>query len=134
MLSDCCGNHTMSICKPCFDNSEHRYHDFQCMVSSGASCDCGDEEGWLAHPYCSSHKGIDSHSLDDLPNVFGEDFESIVNIELPLLFECIKNDLLISEKCGDPNNDQNCVILYNNEVHTFADVILNIIFIINFSK
>ena len=114
----------MSICKPCFDNSEHKNHNFMCKVAKYTFldyCDCGDDERWLSSSYCSSHNRIDSHSLDDLPNVFGDDFESIVNIELPLLFEYVKSNLLIAEKCGDPSSDQNCVVLHKNNIERFTE-------------
>ncbi|MES1903670.1 MAG: hypothetical protein MHPSP_003699, partial [Paramarteilia canceri] len=122
---DCVYDNTTSLCKFCFENSEHRNHNVKITSSSGqGSCDCGDVEAWKSIYYCTDHCGKDSHSSEEVRKLVGVEFSSIVEFELPKIFDSIK-DYLILKDCYNQefsnNNDVYHLLFYNNEYHSFYD-------------
>ena len=54
---ECSVDPTCVLCAQCFQASEHQTHKYRIGTSSGGGCcDCGDEEAWKTHPYCSHHQ------------------------------------------------------------------------------
>ncbi|KAI0498324.1 hypothetical protein KFK09_021565 [Dendrobium nobile] len=50
---------TCAICVPCFQNGNHKDHDYNIMYTGGGCCDCGDETAWKKEGFCSDHKGTE---------------------------------------------------------------------------
>ncbi|XP_072959504.1 E3 ubiquitin-protein ligase PRT6 isoform X1 [Typha angustifolia] len=50
---------TCAICVPCFQNGDHKDHDYSIMYTGGGCCDCGDVTAWKRKGFCSKHKGAE---------------------------------------------------------------------------
>jgi hypothetical protein len=46
------------MCADCFWASEHRKHRYRERASNGGYCDCGDEEAFIMHATCDTHKKL----------------------------------------------------------------------------
>lgn len=82
---------TCAICVPCFQNGNHKDHDFSIIYTGGGCCDCGDVTAWKREGFCSKHKGAEQ--IQPLP----EEFTNSVGPVLNALFICWKNKLLLAE-------------------------------------
>ncbi|KAK8532004.1 hypothetical protein V6N13_131353 [Hibiscus sabdariffa] len=82
---------TCAICVPCFQNGNHKDHDYSTIYTGGGCCDCGDETAWKREGFCSKHKGSEQiQPLDDsIANSVGPVFDA--------LFICWKNKLFAAE-------------------------------------
>lgn len=69
---------TCAICVPCFQNGDHRGHDYSILYTNGGCCDCGDATAWKREGFCSMHKG--SEQIQPLPN-------EMVHFIGPVLYE-----------------------------------------------
>ncbi|KAL5229199.1 hypothetical protein ABZP36_017464 [Zizania latifolia] len=49
---------TCAICVTCFQNGNHKDHDYSIMYTGGGCCDCGDIAAWKPQGFCSRHKGV----------------------------------------------------------------------------
>ncbi|KAL9150429.1 hypothetical protein ABFS82_12G167600 [Erythranthe guttata] len=50
---------TCAICVPCFENGNHKDHDYSIIYTGGGCCDCGDITAWKRRGFCSKHKGAE---------------------------------------------------------------------------
>nr|XP_043618780.1 E3 ubiquitin-protein ligase PRT6 isoform X1 [Erigeron canadensis] len=50
---------TCAICVPCFQNGNHKDHDYSIIYTGGGCCDCGDVTAWNRSGFCSKHKGAE---------------------------------------------------------------------------
>ncbi|XP_071688306.1 E3 ubiquitin-protein ligase PRT6-like [Rutidosis leptorrhynchoides] len=50
---------TCAICVPCFQNGNHKDHDYSIIYTGGGCCDCGDVTAWKRTGFCSKHKGAE---------------------------------------------------------------------------
>lgn len=50
---------TCAICVPCFQNGNHKDHDYSIIYTGGGCCDCGDITAWKRSGFCSKHKGAE---------------------------------------------------------------------------
>ncbi|CAK9185303.1 unnamed protein product [Ilex paraguariensis] len=50
---------TCAICVPCFQNGNHKDHDYSIIYTGGGCCDCGDVTAWKREGFCSKHKGAE---------------------------------------------------------------------------
>ncbi|XWS67070.1 hypothetical protein CRYUN_Cryun05aG0254900 [Craigia yunnanensis] len=82
---------TCAICVPCFQNGNHKDHDYSIIYTGGGCCDCGDETAWKREGFCSKHKG--SEQIQPLP----ENLSNSVGPVLDALFICWKNKLFSAE-------------------------------------
>ncbi|XP_011494451.1 PREDICTED: LOW QUALITY PROTEIN: E3 ubiquitin-protein ligase UBR2 [Ceratosolen solmsi marchali] len=144
---ECGMDSTCVLCVDCFKQSAHRNHKYKMGISiGGGCCDCGDTEAWKKEPFCKIHlAGIE---LKDSPrNKLPEDmteratitFQAVLKYCYDLLSMehspslpadlCVKNSesLLAS-------NDTYCTVLFNDETHTFDQVILTLTRIIKCSQ
>ncbi|RZC44495.1 hypothetical protein C5167_037446 [Papaver somniferum] len=48
-----------NLCVTCFQNGNHKDHDYSLMYTGGGFCDCGDETAWKQNGFCSKHKGAE---------------------------------------------------------------------------
>uniref|UniRef100_A0A8C9PXW8 E3 ubiquitin-protein ligase n=1 Tax=Spermophilus dauricus TaxID=99837 RepID=A0A8C9PXW8_SPEDA len=130
---DCAVDPTCVLCMECFLGSIHRDHRYRMTTSGGGGfCDCGDTEAWKEGPYCQKHELNTSEieeeedplvhlSVDVIArtyNIFAIMFRYAVEIltwekesELPA-------DLEMEEK-----SDTYYCMLFNDEVHTYEQVI-----------
>lgn len=130
---DCAVDPTCVLCMECFLGSIHRDHRYRMTTSGGGGfCDCGDTEAWKEGPYCQKHELHSSevveeedplvHLSEDVIartyNIFAIMFQYAVDIltwekesELPA-------DLEMEEK-----SDTYYCMLFNDEVHTYEQVI-----------
>lgn len=99
---------TCAICVPCFQNGDHKGHDYSIMYSGGGCCDCGDVTAWKREGFCSRHKG--SEQIQPLPN----DLASSIGPVLDALFSSWK-DKMISMECHRPKNEDD-----RTEVHAMT--------------
>ncbi|KAI3926419.1 hypothetical protein MKX01_032607 [Papaver californicum] len=62
----CENDPTCAICVTCFQNGDHKDHDYSLMYTGGGCCDCGDETAWKQNGFCSKHKGAEQ--IQPLPD------------------------------------------------------------------
>ncbi|KAJ8678786.1 hypothetical protein QAD02_014573 [Eretmocerus hayati] len=148
---ECGMDSTCVLCVDCFKQSAHRNHKYKMGISGGGGCcDCGDKEAWKNEPFCKIHlAGVE---LDDTPsNKLPEDmveraaitFKAVLKYCYDLLSMdhspssppdlCIKysnddSDSLLS------SNDIYCTVLFNDESHTFDQVIVTLTRVIKCSQ
>jgi len=82
---------TCAICVPCFQNGNHKNHDYSIIYTGGGCCDCGDETAWKRKGFCSRHKGAEQ--IQPLPDEIGNSVGPV----LDALFRCWKDKLLAAE-------------------------------------
>ncbi|KAG5582887.1 hypothetical protein H5410_053514 [Solanum commersonii] len=73
---------TCAICVPCFQNGNHKDHDYSIIYTGGGCCDCGDVTAWKREGFCSKHKGAEQ--IQPLP----EEFANSMGPVLDLLLSC----------------------------------------------
>uniref|UniRef100_A0A8C5T726 E3 ubiquitin-protein ligase n=1 Tax=Malurus cyaneus samueli TaxID=2593467 RepID=A0A8C5T726_9PASS len=101
---DCAVDPTCVLCMECFLGSIHREHRYRMTTSGGGGfCDCGDTEAWKEGPYCQKHELNTSETAE----------EEVIEIQA----SCFKT-LLTVEK-----SDTYYCMLFNDEVHTYEQVI-----------
>ncbi|XP_056213121.1 E3 ubiquitin-protein ligase UBR2 isoform X1 [Falco biarmicus] len=129
---DCAVDPTCVLCMECFLGSIHREHRYRMTTSGGGGfCDCGDTEAWKEGPYCQKHELNTSETAEEedplvhLPedmvarayNIFAITFKYAVDI---LTWE--KENELPGLEMIEKNDTYYCM-LFNDEVHTYEQVI-----------
>lgn len=142
---DCGLDPTCVLCVDCFKSSEHGTHRYKMSTSNGGGyCDCGDVEAWKKHAYCATHiLGTQSEGCDPLSKVPADIqerarhvFSNVLKFAYELLtldtFMKLPGDLQYKERDRDIDpllddllevDDLYATVLYNDEVHTFEEVI-----------
>ena len=117
---------TCVLCEKCFNYDVHKNHNFWYTIGKDncGSCDCGEEDSWKSDLRCCIHSTPASAPFALKSNLY-LDSESHLKSQIePLLNFIIKslNDYRLSR--GATNGGENCIlILYNDEKHSFHDVI-----------
>lgn len=93
----CENDPTCAICVPCFQNGNHKDHDYSIIYTGGGCCDCGDVTAWKREGFCSKHKGAEQ--IQSLP----EEFARSVGPVLDALLGCWKNKLVSAETISQKN-------------------------------
>ncbi|KAJ4704674.1 E3 ubiquitin-protein ligase PRT6-like [Melia azedarach] len=88
---------TCAICVPCFQNGNHKDHDYSIIYTGGGCCDCGDVTAWKREGFCSKHKGAEQ--IQPLPEKFANSAAPV----LDALFICWENKLSSAETVGQEN-------------------------------
>ncbi|KAM3288078.1 E3 ubiquitin-protein ligase PRT6 [Capsicum chacoense] len=88
---------TCAICVPCFQNGNHKDHDYSIIYTGGGCCDCGDVTAWKREGFCSRHKGAEQ--IQPLP----EEFANSMGPVLDLLLSCWRKKLLFPESISGKN-------------------------------
>ncbi|XP_030378399.1 E3 ubiquitin-protein ligase UBR1 isoform X2 [Scaptodrosophila lebanonensis] len=125
---ECGVDPTCVLCVNCFKRSAHRFHKYKMSTSGGGGCcDCGDDEAWKRDQYCEMHlanrknplesKVITDTVLERCEICFGAILAFCVNyleIEPNASLQCLE---------GEVDGEHFCTVLYNDESHTFDQVI-----------
>ncbi|GAA0163551.1 ubiquitin-protein ligase [Lithospermum erythrorhizon] len=82
---------TCAICVSCFQNGNHKDHDYSIMYTGGGCCDCGDATAWKREGFCSKHRGAEQ--IEPLP----EKFSSSMGPVLDSLLRIWNQKLLFAE-------------------------------------
>ncbi|XP_046748290.1 E3 ubiquitin-protein ligase UBR2 [Diprion similis] len=134
---ECGMDSTCVLCVVCFKQSAHRNHRYKMGTSSGGGCcDCGDPEAWKNDSSCNIHKaGIQfkSRPRNKLPEDIAEraraTFEAVLKYSYELLSlehaPGLPSDLRLKGRDEDLQapSDTYCTVLFNDETHTFEQVI-----------
>ncbi|XP_054160724.1 E3 ubiquitin-protein ligase UBR2-like isoform X2 [Oppia nitens] len=132
------------LCVDCFRNSNHKNHRYKMSTSSGGSgfCDCGDKEAWKSNPFCDIHNQsnnlMDNEMNDPLKKIPPELSDIIDRTRLvfkAVLCYCFEiltwnqnldlpEDLINREEDTIAEKDDTHVtMLFNDEIHTYEQVI-----------
>lgn len=88
---------TCAICVPCFQNGNHKDHDYSVIYTGGGCCDCGDVTAWKREGFCSKHKGAEQ--IQPLPEKFANSMGPVIDA----LLHCWKDKLLFEEAVNQEN-------------------------------
>lgn len=125
MSSDCALDETCVLCEKCFNFEVHKSHNYWYTIgkNNSGSCDCGEEDSWKSDLKCCIHS--DASAANATKRDPSIDIKSLLELKLaPLLQFVIEtlNDYRLSR--SDTKDGENCVLLlYNDEKHSFNDVI-----------
>ncbi|KAG2467425.1 UBR2 ligase, partial [Polypterus senegalus] len=140
---DCASDPTCVLCMECFLGSIHKDHRYRMTTSSGGGfCDCGDTEAWKKGPYCQKHMLNKSNISEEDPLVpLSEDMVArCYNVFSILLKYAV--DMLTWEKDDElptglqplEKHDTYYCMLFNDEVHTYEQVIYTLQKAVNCSQ
>ncbi|XP_067844935.1 E3 ubiquitin-protein ligase UBR2 isoform X3 [Heptranchias perlo] len=129
---DCAVDPTCVLCMECFLASVHREHRYRMTTSGGGGfCDCGDTEAWKQGPYCVKHEPTPSGAMEEDPlahlsedmigrayNIFAIAFKYAVD-----MLTWVEEDRLPSGLEPPEKEDTYYCMLFNDEVHTYEQVI-----------
>ncbi|XP_024945572.1 E3 ubiquitin-protein ligase UBR2 isoform X2 [Cephus cinctus] len=137
---ECGMDPTCVLCVDCFKQSGHRNHKYKMGTSNGGGCcDCGDTEAWKKEPFCNMHL-IGTQTTESSGNKLPDDiseravatFEAVLKYCYELLSlehtPGLPSDLCLKDTDEDPSwllstTDMYCTVLFNDETHTFEQVI-----------
>ena len=148
---ECGMDSTCVLCVNCFKQSAHRFHKYKMGTSTGGGCcDCGDTEAWKKEPFCKIHlAGIQSKESgacklpQDVTDRAVATFEAVLKYCYELLSlehtPGLPSDLLVKDTDENPlgllaTADTYCTVLYNDEMHTFDQVISTLTRVIKCSQ
>ncbi|KZV51798.1 hypothetical protein F511_11486 [Dorcoceras hygrometricum] len=86
---------TCAICVPCFENGNHKDHDYSVIYTGGGCCDCGDITAWKRDGFCSKHRGTEQ--IQPLPENFAKSLGPVMD----LLLDYWKNKLQRGERISE---------------------------------
>ncbi|VDP16726.1 unnamed protein product [Soboliphyme baturini] len=134
---DCALDPTCVLCYECFSNSEHKNHKYRISTSSGSGyCDCGDKEAWKADPLCSI--AANRQNRMQMPSTTGCLSDAML-IRMKVILTCVVKycvdllswpkpftlppDLTFRSLSVPRLHDQYQTVLYNDESHSYDQVI-----------
>ncbi|XP_028170096.1 E3 ubiquitin-protein ligase UBR1 [Ostrinia furnacalis] len=137
---ECGMDNTCVLCVECFKVSAHRHHKYKMGQSGGGGCcDCGDTEAWKRDPFCELHAAPADAAEQPCAHVSADVIERMkivasvcLSYSLRLLTHdhapSLPNDLRLKDAERDllqilDSPDRYCTVLYNDETHTFEQVI-----------
>ncbi|KNC21244.1 E3 ubiquitin-protein ligase UBR1, partial [Lucilia cuprina] len=126
---ECGMDPTCVLCVNCFKQSAHRYHKYKMSTSGGGGCcDCGDVEAWKKDQYCEEHlRGKENSSSSTIiTDAIKERCEIAFKAILSFCVNYLEIESKASLECLDGDgagDDYFCTVLYNDESHTFDQVI-----------
>ncbi|ODV84866.1 hypothetical protein CANARDRAFT_8004 [[Candida] arabinofermentans NRRL YB-2248] len=146
---DCALDPTCCLCDDCFNKEEHLEHNVSMHASSGSAiCDCGDATSWHKELNCLACIQSENDEAPDLPTVMNDNIRIIVRVLLDYVLDVQSatpytvpfthqynksspyslmmkkfSDLsnLPIQKYGieDSNSDAYCLVLWNDELHSW---------------
>ncbi|XP_074663047.1 E3 ubiquitin-protein ligase UBR2-like [Tubulanus polymorphus] len=130
---DCGTDPTCVLCIQCFQKSVHKDHKYRMSTSGGGGyCDCGDAEAWKSDPYCNIHQpGQQTKQASDpvelLPLELKQRTEKLyrclVEYSLHILTWDHPDSLPPNLNPINGMDDTYVTMLFNDEVHTYEQVI-----------
>ncbi|XP_038072010.1 E3 ubiquitin-protein ligase UBR2-like isoform X2 [Patiria miniata] len=128
---DCAMDPTCVLCIECFQKSKHKTHRYRMNTSGGGGyCDCGDIEAWKSDPYCSIHQRNPEKPAQDPLEHLPVDMQSYSSaLFCIILHYCcdmlLQDDLEVPVEDLRPKTleDTYCTMLFNDEIHTYEQVI-----------
>uniref|UniRef100_A0A8C6K9E8 E3 ubiquitin-protein ligase n=1 Tax=Nothobranchius furzeri TaxID=105023 RepID=A0A8C6K9E8_NOTFU len=139
---ECAADPTCVLCMQCFLSSMHKDHRYRMTTSGGGGfCDCGDAEAWKMGPYCQNHTPVGS-SKDPVaqlhPDMVARGY-SIFSIILKYAVDMLTWDQENQLPAGlEPlyasRSDSYYCMLFNDEVHTYEQVIYTLQKAVNCSQ
>ncbi|XP_075902159.1 E3 ubiquitin-protein ligase UBR2 isoform X1 [Nelusetta ayraudi] len=141
---ECAADPTCVLCMQCFLGSAHKEHRYRMTTSGGGGfCDCGDAEAWKKSPYCQKHTPAASRGdseadpVSQLPaDLVGRAY-SIFSIMLKYCVDLLTWDQPDQLPAGlEPPDraDTYYCMLFNDEVHTYEQVIYTLQKAVNCSQ
>ncbi|CAI4229946.1 unnamed protein product [Auanema sp. JU1783] len=145
MCKNCATDPTCVMCRECFMRSEHKDHKYKIRASSGHGyCDCGDPDAWKKGYACAAHAPRTNSEHQDyvipqnLQSRLTELFSIILQYcnslvcwdegeTLPFFLRKIEEEIA-------PANPSYMTVLYNDETHTYENVIRALELFINCTK
>ncbi|XP_049790695.1 E3 ubiquitin-protein ligase UBR2 [Schistocerca nitens] len=146
---ECGMDSTCVLCVDCFKQSAHRNHKYKMGTSGGGGCcDCGDTEAWKSEPFCDIHAAgsqAGQEPVKCLPEDMAERVRATFSAVLKYAYQLltvehlrVPSDLSIKESeegtLGLFDTDTHCTVLYNDETHTFEQVITTLSRVIKCSQ
>ncbi|XP_043917807.1 E3 ubiquitin-protein ligase UBR2 isoform X2 [Protopterus annectens] len=132
---DCAVDPTCVLCMDCFLGSIHQGHRYRMTTSGGGGfCDCGDAEAWRKGIHCQKHDpGMSGTAEEDPLSHLSEDMIARTYNIVAIMFKYAV-DMLIWEKESElplgleplDKGDTYYCMLFNDEVHTYEQVILTL--------
>ncbi|XP_001354328.3 E3 ubiquitin-protein ligase UBR1 [Drosophila pseudoobscura] len=128
---ECGMDPTCVLCVNCFKRSAHRFHKYKMSTSGGGGCcDCGDNEAWKKDHYCHLHLDNRKNPLESkiIGGAVLERSEICFSAILAFCVNYLEIEPNASLKCLDGeglelDGAHFCTVLYNDESHTFDQVI-----------
>lgn len=129
---DCSVDSTCVLCVTCFKQSPHRNHKYKMSSSCGGGCcDCGDPEAWKRDHACTAHAaardGADSAVITERVR---ERTALVMEAVLQYCIQSLRIETDASLKVadgadvgGEEEEPIYCTVMYNDETHTFEQVI-----------
>ena len=117
---------TCVLCEKCFNFDAHKDHNFWYTIgtNNSGSCDCGEEDSWKSDLKCPHHPlKISSNETiaDDIANTRkSKDLKKIAESILSTVMEYLNK---YAETRTESKSGECVVLLYNDENHSFDDVI-----------
>ncbi|XP_041969901.1 E3 ubiquitin-protein ligase UBR1 isoform X2 [Aricia agestis] len=140
---ECGMDNTCVLCVECFKVSAHRHHKYKMGQSGGGGCcDCGDTEAWKRDPFCELHAAPESEeqTASHISPEVVERMKIVANAVLSYSFRLLTlvhapslpSDLVLKDSEREillevlDQPDCYCTVLYNDETHTFEQVITSL--------
>ncbi|XP_034490388.1 E3 ubiquitin-protein ligase UBR1 isoform X2 [Drosophila innubila] len=125
---ECGVDPTCVLCVNCFKRSAHRFHKYKMSSSGGGGCcDCGDDEAWKRDQYCELHLANRKNPLESkiITSAVLERAEICFSAILSFCVNYLEIEPNASLQCldGELDGANFCTVLYNDESHTFDQVI-----------
>ncbi|KAJ4970512.1 hypothetical protein NE237_003611 [Protea cynaroides] len=76
----CEHDQTCAICVPCFQNGNHKDHDYFIKYTGSGCCDCGDVTAWKREGFCSKHIGTEQ--IQPLPEKTAKSVGPVLDVLL----------------------------------------------------
>ncbi|XP_047207361.1 E3 ubiquitin-protein ligase UBR2 isoform X2 [Girardinichthys multiradiatus] len=141
---ECAADPTCVLCMQCFLASVHKHHRYRMTTSGGGGfCDCGDAEAWKTGPYCQKHIPADRNREAEedpvclLPPDMVARSYSIFSIILKYAVDLLtwdQEDQLPAGLEPPEREDTYYCMLFNDEVHTYEQVIYTLQKAVNCSQ
>ena len=112
------------MCENCFVYEAHKDHKYWytvCNESSGGSCDCGEADSWKNDLMCPKHKNCAELQVEAANSTVSPSISATINEFLNFTASTVKD---YSSASKNPEKGcNNSLVLYNDERHSFGDVI-----------
>ncbi|XP_049926523.1 E3 ubiquitin-protein ligase UBR2 [Epinephelus moara] len=141
---ECAADPTCVLCMKCFLGSVHKEHRYRMTTSGGGGfCDCGDAEAWKKGPYCQKHtptsnnRDTEEDPVALLPADMVSRAFSIFSIILKYAVDMLtweQEDQLPAGLEPPDRGDTYYCMLFNDEVHTYEQVIYTLQKAVNCSQ